>query len=69
MGNRGKLLYFDYAKHIPTLLHVAALRGILANVAVDVFIVLRRTIATFPSTSHVFFALSTKLYLGTETEP
>ena len=68
MGNRGKLLSFDYAKHIPTLLHVAALREILANVAVDVFIVCR-TIATFPSTSHVFFALSTKLYSGTETEP
>lgn len=55
-------------KHISTLLHVAVLRKILANVAVDVFIV-HRTTATFPSTSHVFFALSTKLYLGTEIEP
>ena len=55
-------------KYISTLLRGAVLRKILANVAVDVFTV-HRTIATFPSTSHVFFALSTKLYLGTETEP
>lgn len=68
MGNRRKLLSFDYMKYISILLHGAVLRKTLANVAVDVFTV-HRTIATFPSTSHVFFALSTKLYLGTETEP
>lgn len=54
MGNRRKLLSFDYTKYISTPLHVAVLRKILANMPVDVSVVHRTTITTFSSTCHVF---------------